>query len=438
LLLESPALPAAPISFSRDLAPILHQKCVTCHGPEKSKGKLRLDSFDWLQQPGDSGEPAVVAGQPEKSELYRRLTATDPDDRMPQKDDPLPAAQIVLFEQWIKEGALFDGPNPKAPLASLLPRAPHPEPPTTYPRPVPVTALAFSPDGSELAVSGYHEVTIGEAINGTLKRRLKRLPERIHSFAWKADGSVLAVAGGAPGQWGELLLVDPQSGNIRAALATTSDVLLTTAFSPDAARLAAGGADNTIRLFDIAGRKELLVIQQHADWVMALAWSPDGAKLASASRDRTARVYDAKTGELETTFSDHNAPVQAVAFSPDGKQALTAGRDKRVLVWNVEDGKKAADIGGFEDEILQLAVSEGNLWSASADGRVRQHALTDRKLLATYAGHTDRVYSLAVHAATKRVAAGSHAGEVRVWETGNTDALVAFVAAPGLKVAAGK
>src|SRR5438093_806714 len=98
LLFTWPALPgraaeppaAAPgVSFSRDVAPIFQQKCVSCHNPEKAKGKYRLHTFAELMKPGDSKSPPVTAGQPRQSELFHRVTAKDEDDRMPQKDDPL-------------------------------------------------------------------------------------------------------------------------------------------------------------------------------------------------------------------------------------------------------------------------------------------------------------------------------------------------------------
>src|SRR5213082_2154623 len=98
---QNPDAPSTPVSFSKDLAPILAKKCVACHGPEKSKGHFRLDSFDWLMKGGESKSASIVPGQPEQSELVRRLTTQDEDDRMPQKDEPLPSAQIALLERWI-------------------------------------------------------------------------------------------------------------------------------------------------------------------------------------------------------------------------------------------------------------------------------------------------------------------------------------------------
>ena len=123
------AAPEPAVSFLRDVAPILRERCTGCHDGRKAKGKYRLDSFDWLRKPGSSGESPVVPGDPAKSPLHRLLLAPDPDDRMPKDADPLPAAQIDRIARWIREGAAFDGPDPKASLDSLRGPLVHPAPP---------------------------------------------------------------------------------------------------------------------------------------------------------------------------------------------------------------------------------------------------------------------------------------------------------------------
>ena len=88
---ETPDAPHA-VSFSKDIAPLLQAKCVTCHNAEITKGGYRLHTFAELLKPGESKDSPLVAGDPAKSKLHQLLLATDPDDRMPQKDDPLPPA----------------------------------------------------------------------------------------------------------------------------------------------------------------------------------------------------------------------------------------------------------------------------------------------------------------------------------------------------------
>lgn len=422
-------------SFSKDIAPILAQKCIVCHGPEKTKGGYQLHTFALALKPGESKTKAISPGEPEQSELYRRISTDDEDDRMPQKDQPLTKTQIALIQRWIKEGARFDGPDTNAALITLIPRAPHPDPPESYPVPVPIVALAFSPDGKELAVSGYHEITFWSPETGTLRRRVKGLAQRTQSLAYSPDGSLLAAAGGSPGQLGEVALLDPVKGSIVKIFGTISDMMLALCFSPDGTRLAAGGADNSIHLYDLSTGAEQLLIQQHADWVMGLSFSHDGTQIASASRDKTARIFDVKTGELESTYVGHSSPIFAIGFSTDDKVVYTGGRDKKIHFWNAKEAKKTEEIGGFEDDIFKIVVHGDLIYSCSADKNVRCHLAGDRTLVRTYSGHSDWVYSLALHPETKRLATGSHDGEVRVWDVQDGKLIFAFKGAPGFRKA---
>ena len=93
------------IDFRRDVQPLLKIHCFSCHGPEKQQGGLRFDISSGAFAKSDSGEPAIVSGDPEKSELLRRVLSTDEFDRMPPKGDRLSAAQIDVLRRWIKAGA---------------------------------------------------------------------------------------------------------------------------------------------------------------------------------------------------------------------------------------------------------------------------------------------------------------------------------------------
>ena len=101
------------IDFNRDIRPILSENCYTCHGPDaaKLKSNLRFDLKESALGKAKSGEIAVVPGAPEKSEMIRRLTTTDPDDVMPpaKEDKALKPQQVELLKRWIKEGAVWAG-----------------------------------------------------------------------------------------------------------------------------------------------------------------------------------------------------------------------------------------------------------------------------------------------------------------------------------------
>ena len=264
-------------------------------------------------------------------------------------------------------------------------------------------------------------------------RRIQNLPTATQNIDWSPDTKWIAAASGTPGQGGEVILIDALGQSPERVLASLPDLALDVRFSPDGTRLAASGTDNAIRIFDIPGGKELLVIQQHADWVVGLAWSPDGTHLASASRDRTARIFNAQNGELETTFVDHNAAVLAVAFAADGKTVFSTGRDKKIYRWNEQDGKKVAEFGDADEETLRLTIAGQQLFSAGAGGAVRLHNIDTKKTVQTFAGHHDWVYGLTLNLATKRLASGSFDGEIRVWNMEDGRELEHIIAAPGLK-----
>ena len=190
---------AEPVSFRAEIAPLLINNCLACHGPKKAEGGYRVDSYERLVSEGDSGLAGVTAKNIEDSEFFRRIVSEDKDERMPLESEPLKAEEIALVKRWILEGAASDASDPKAALSTIIPPPVHPDPPEVYPSSVPVTALVFSPDGKELVVGGYHELTVWNPENGTLVRRIKNVSQRTYAVRYSPDGKQLAVGGGAPG-----------------------------------------------------------------------------------------------------------------------------------------------------------------------------------------------------------------------------------------------
>ncbi len=110
LRVEGAERPGATVEFNRDIRPIISDHCFACHGPDEKKRKadLRLDTEEGAFA-DLGGHRAIVPGDLEKSELYRRISTDDEIDRMPPKsaEKPLTAEQIELFRRWIEQGATW-------------------------------------------------------------------------------------------------------------------------------------------------------------------------------------------------------------------------------------------------------------------------------------------------------------------------------------------
>jgi hypothetical protein len=97
------ALPNDKIDFNTQVKPILNKNCITCHGGVKQKAGFSLLFREEALGKTESGKPAIIPGHPEQSELITRITAKDPDERMPYKHAPLTAEEVDILRQWIDD-----------------------------------------------------------------------------------------------------------------------------------------------------------------------------------------------------------------------------------------------------------------------------------------------------------------------------------------------
>lgn len=423
-------LPAAEVSFSKQIAPILVDQCVECHRAGKEKGGYRLDTVEQMLKAGDSESAPVIAGKPGESELLKLIVTSAEDDRMPKKADALPEKQVALIREWIAAGAKLDVADKKAALTSILPEKEKTQAPDKYPRPLPVTALALSPDGKTLVCSGYFEVTLWDVATGKLTGRIGGMPERVLGLAW-SEGQ-LAVAGGVPGRSGEVWVINPAKPAERKRLLASRDCVLGLDASRDGKLLAAGGADNLLRCFEMPAGKLKWQTEPHADWITAVKISPGGDQIATASRDRTARRISSANGEVEATFMDHNCLVLSVVFSPDGKDVLSGDVEGTLRRWDATGaGKKDTTMrpAGRAEVIAVEMLDDATPVAATGNGVVTTVDPKARKGKDQLTKYEDRVNVLLVKGT--RVISGCHDGKVRVNEVGKAEPVLEFVASPG-------
>src|SRR5689334_11713008 len=99
----APSVTTQRVDFNRDIRPIFNKSCASCHGGVKKAANVSFIYREEVLGKGKSGRPTVVPGRPNSSELVARVTSNDPEKRMPLHAPPLPAKQIALLQQWIKE-----------------------------------------------------------------------------------------------------------------------------------------------------------------------------------------------------------------------------------------------------------------------------------------------------------------------------------------------
>src|SRR5207253_3871094 len=90
-----------PIDFTTQVKPIINKNCITCHGGVRQKSNFSLLFREEALAKNKSGKPAIIPGDADNSEMIKRLTNNDPEERMPFKHDPLSKKDIDIIRQWI-------------------------------------------------------------------------------------------------------------------------------------------------------------------------------------------------------------------------------------------------------------------------------------------------------------------------------------------------
>ena len=434
------------ITYEDQIKPILHQNCFACHGDDKQKAGLNLQSYDALLKGGTTG-PAVVAGRSSQSLIYKAITDPDDEARMPQKKAPLAKEQIALIQKWIDTGLLKNAGGKSLvaerdlsfkPVAAGSAKPANPAMPEKLPevkvpqtlRPLAVLAMDASPWAPLVAVAALEYVKL---INTETQAEVGRLPfpEGLPQvIRFSRDGAVLMVAGGRPVESGKVVLFDIKTGKRLAAIGDEVDCVMAADLSPDQQLVALGGSGKVVKVYSTIDGRLKYKIEKHTDWITAVAFSPDGNQLATADRAGGIHLWEVKTGRVVLSLNEHKASVRALDWRADSKMLASAGEDGLIIWWDVTDGwpaiskpnahppvRPAGAYGKVPNGVLAARFDhEGNLSTAGRDHTIR---LWDVK------GVERKAFSLpdsqplcaVISFDTKTVIGGDTSGGVRFWKT---------------------
>ena len=422
---QAAAKQTGPVSFYRQVRPILQRSCSGCHQPAKRGGKLLLTSYDGLKAGGENGL-AFVAGKPDDSLVVQYISGSKPE--MPKNGEPLKPLQVELISKWIREGAKDDTPaSVQDPVTA--------ENPPKYSSPPVIPALAYSPDSSLLAVAGFHEILLHKSDGSGRVARLIGRAQRIESVAFSPDGKLLGAVGGTPALFGEAQFWNVADKKLVHSLPIAYDSLYGASFNNDGKLFAFGGADNRARIVRVSDGKEVMRFDAHSDYVLGTTFSLKQDYLITVSRDMSMKLVIVENAQFVDNITSITpgalkGGLVAVQRHPLREQVLTGGADGEPKLYQIFRTKTRVigddfnRIRGYEPlpgRIFSLQFNKDGrqfvVGASTATGGTARIYNTDEGTLAhDLPGIAGPIYAVAFRPDGKQVAVAGFEGKVRLYD----------------------
>ncbi|KAG0304241.1 WD_REPEATS_REGION domain-containing protein [Linnemannia gamsii] len=231
-------------------------------------------------------------------------------------------------------------------------------------------AVAFSPCGNQVAFASDNEFVILWDIH-TSTAMFVLVTGSIFGVSYSPDGARIATGG----KDGAVRVFDTQTGLLMWDLESRHMSIHCIDYSPNGQWIITGHNTGELELWDTSTGELCPKWIGHNGYVTGINFSPNSKWIASSSFDRTVKLWDAQTRVLVSMFAGHSEIVYSVAFSPDGLQLASSGWDKTVRLWEVHSRGTGHDSHSSFDSVFSVAYSPdgGHLVSGSKNGTIRQY-----------------------------------------------------------------
>ena len=420
----------AKVTFEDDVKPILRQHCLNCHSQSDKRGGLALDSYGAMMEGGGSGEIVYDDGDAETSRLWQ-LVNHDDTPVMPPNQPKLPDDQLQVIRSWI-EGGILENSGSKAKakkknalafVASTSGRPEGPPPmPEALPQRVPVvteraaatTAIGASPWAPLVALAGQKQISLYHTETAELLGVLPFEEGIPQSLRFSRDGQYLIAGGGEHSVKGIAAVYSIKTGERVAQVGDELDTVFDADVNDNMSRIALGGPQRMLRIFDATDGTQLFDIKKHTDWIYSVAYSPDGVLVASGDRSGGVFVWEADTGRLYLDLAGHKGAIRSIAWRDDSNVLASASEDGTVKLWDVNSGKAIRSINAGSGGVTAVQFDhKGQLVTAGKDRKVRLWDANGKQLTETPAA-SEAVLEVAITHDSSQMIYGDWTGSVRM------------------------